>query len=357
MPRRLMLYGATGYTGSLIAQAASERGLDPILAGRNAARLRALAEPLRVAYRAADLDDVARLDEALGDVGVLLNAAGPFSRTAPALSEACLRCGVHYLDLSGELPVFEQLHAHDLAARARNVMLMPGVGLVVVGSDCLAAHVARRLPDAHRLRIAISRIDYVSRGSAKTVIDLIDHGVAIRRNGVVASVPVGSLDRGFDYGQGERPSTVLTAPDVLTAFFTTEIPNIEVYFEATALDRAMSRMLAGFARLLRTPLWQNLLRAQAALLPEGPSATARSGGVRTILAEAEDLRGQRVRSRLRTPDGYSFSVVTALAIAERALAGEIAPGYQTPARMYGADFVLQFDRVARDDLADPEPSA
>jgi short subunit dehydrogenase-like uncharacterized protein len=350
MPSRLMLYGATGYTGSLLARSAAARRLSPILAGRSALRLEPLALDLGLEHRVVGLDGVPPA-EALRDVCVLVNAAGPFSRTADALADACIRDGVHYLDIGGELPVFERLHARDASARARGVMVMPGVGLVVVASDCLAAHVARRLPDAQRLRIAISRIEYLSRGSAKTVMDLVDCGVAVRRNGVMTIVPVGSLDRPFDYGAGQRASTVLTAPDVLTAFLTTGIPDVEVYFEATALDRATSRALAAFAGVLRTPPWQALVRAQAELLPDGPSPGARAAGVRTLLAEAENLRGEHVRSRLRTPDGYTLTVETALAIAERTLAGDVAPGFQTPARVFGPDFVLQFDRVTREDVS------
>jgi short subunit dehydrogenase-like uncharacterized protein len=349
MPRQLMIYGATGYTGALIARAAQERGLRPILAGRSPAKLKDLAGRLGFEYRAVGLDEADRLPEALGDVGVVINAAGPFAMTAGRLSDACLRRGVHYLDVGGELSAFERLHARDLEARSRGVMIMPGVGLVVVASDCLAAHAARRLPGAHRLRIAISRIDYLSRGSVKTVMDLVSRSVAIRRNGAVVSLPVGALERRFDYGRGDRASIALTAPDVLSAFYTTDIPNIEVYYESTALDRATTRALGSVAWLLRTAPWQVLLRAQAELLPEGPSAEQRKSGQRTIIAEVEDLCGRRVRSRLRTPDGYSFTAVSALAVAERVLQGDLAIGFQTPARVYGADFVLGFDRVARED--------
>jgi short subunit dehydrogenase-like uncharacterized protein len=167
---------------------------------------------------------------------------------------------------------------------------------------------------------------------------------------VATVVPVGSLDRSFDYGEGDRVSTVLTAPDVLTAFVTTGIPDVTVWFEATAIDRAMARGLAAVAGILRTPPWQALLRAQTALLPDGPSPAARASGTRTIVAEAEDLRGGRVRARLRTPDGYTLTVATALAVVERVLAGDVAPGFRTPAGLYGPDFVLQFERVTRDDL-------
>src|SRR5262249_17873753 len=117
------------------------------------------------------------------------------------------------------------------------------------------------------------------------------------------------------------------------------------------LDRATSRALAAFAGVLRTPPWQALMRAQAELLPDGPSPGARAAGVRTLLAEAENLRGECVRSRLRTPDGYTLTGATALAIAERTLAGNVVPGFQTPARVFGPDFILQFDRVTREDVS------
>ena len=74
----LLLYGATGYTGQLIAEYAGQYGLQPILAGRSEEKVKALAVRWSLPWRAADLNNPAELDAMLKGVTVVLHAAGPF---------------------------------------------------------------------------------------------------------------------------------------------------------------------------------------------------------------------------------------------------------------------------------------
>ena len=149
------------------AKAASDRGARPILAGRNLDKVKRVAEPLGLSARAFDLGDPARIDAAIKDISVVLCAAGPFSATSRPVADACLRNRVHYLDITGEIDVFEALAARDAEAEARGVMLLPGVGFDVAPSDCLAAHLKRRLPDANDLKLYLSLGANMSRGTAK----------------------------------------------------------------------------------------------------------------------------------------------------------------------------------------------
>jgi short subunit dehydrogenase-like uncharacterized protein len=183
----ILIYGATGYTGRLIAKAATDRGARPILAGRNLDKVKRVAEPLGLSARAFDLGDPARIDAAIKDVSVVLCTAGPFSATSRPVADACLRSRVHYLDITGEIDVFEALAARDAEAKARGVMLLPGVGFDVVPSDCLAAHLKRRLPDANDLRLYLSLGANMSRGTAKTMIEAIAAGTRMRRKGRIVS--------------------------------------------------------------------------------------------------------------------------------------------------------------------------
>jgi len=349
---RFLIYGATGYTGRLLVAEAVRRRLDPVLAGRDAARLAALARPLGLEHRAASLEDPHRLARSLHGIGAVLNAAGPFAATCRPLAAACLAAGAHYLDLTGEIEVFAALRRLDGAARARGVLLLPGAGFIVVPSDCLAAHVAQRLPGARWLRLGISRAPLVSRGSLRTMIAMISGGAQVRREGRLTLLPAGSRpDRRLDFGSGPRPGLVVSWADVHTAYYTTGIPNIEACLEVDPWERLAFQGSRSFAWLLRTPLWQSALRAQAELLPEGPTAAERAGHRRTLVAVAGDAAGRRAASRLRTPESYTFTASAALAIVERVLAGELRSGFQTPAGMYGADFVLGLPGVVREDLA------
>lgn len=345
---RVLLYGATGFSGTLIAEAARRQRLPVVLAGRDPERLRPLARRLGCPQRSFALDEPERMAAALRGAAVVLNAAGPFAATARPLVDACLAAGAHYLDIAGELPVFAALAGRDAEARARGVMVMPGVGFVVVPSDCLAAHVARRLPGARRLVLAVSRTDAVGPGSLRTVVEHWSATVALRRAGALVRVPAGTHERRVDYGRGPSRSTAVDWGDLVTAHHTTGIPDVEVLLEVSPSERAMFRLGQHVAPLLAAPV-RELLKLPTALLP-APSERQRAAAGRVIVAEADDAAGRRARARLRTPDAYALTAASAVAIAERVLRGERAAGFQTPARVYGADFVLGLEGVTREDL-------
>ena len=345
----ILIYGTTGYTGKLIAKAAVECGVRPILAGRNIEKVKAVAEPLGLVGRAFDLGATATLDAALKDVSVVLCVAGPFSATARPMAEACIRNRVHYLDITGEIDVFEAMALRDAEAKRQGVMLLPGVGFDVVPSDCLAAHLKRRLPDASDLKLYVSLGDDMSRGTAKTMIEAIAAGTRMRRGGRLVShdrAEVGSCD----FGEGERATFQVSWGDVATAFHSTGIPNIEVHFEATSAVKALVRMPRLVKSFLGFGFMQSFLKARVDRMPEGPGEAARRAGRAILVGVARNDRGGSVRSRLRTEEGYSLTVATALDAARRVAAGEVKPGFQTPSLAFGADYILGFEGVTREDL-------
>ena len=347
----LLIYGATGYIGDLTVDAALERGLRPRLGGRDAGRVARRAEHAGLASAAAALDDTRALDRMLADVKVLLNAAGPFSETWRPLVDACVRTGVHYLDLTAEVLVFEGIRTCGAAARQRGIMLLPGVGFDVVPSDCLAAHVAGRLPGAHTLRVGVSGLELMSRGSAKTLANQAGRPAFVRRGGQLTTIPAGSLEHTFDFGSGPSSGIAVSWGDLATAFDTTGIPNIETYFEATPQIRTMVAAERLLGPLFSTMPARTLMAAFSSSIPPGPDEEERATRAAAIVIEAEHPSGYTVRSRLRTPEAYTLSARTAAAIAADVLAGNYEPGYQTPARLLGADYVLRFDGVSREDLA------
>ena len=349
MTGNILIYGATGYTGKLMARTAAEHGLKPILAGRDAERVKAVAEPLGLAWRSFDLADAVRLDAALQDVAVVLSAAGPFSATARPMADACMRGRVHYLDITGEIDVFEALAARDAEAKAAGVTLLPGVGFDVAPSDCLAAHLKRRLPDATDLKIYIGGAAGLSRGTMKTAIEGIAAGARARRGGrLVALDRAGS---GFcDFGEGPKPTVQISWGDVSTAFHSTGIPNIEVQFEAIPAVKALARLPALVKSFLGLPFMQNFLKTRVDRQPEGPSDAARRLARVVLVGVARNEKGESVRSRLTTPDGYTLTAMTSVDFAKRVASGQCKTGFQTPSLAYGADVILGFEGVEREDL-------
>ncbi len=349
MSAHFLLYGANGYTGTLIATEAIKRGLRPLLAGRNSNKLETLATTLGLEYRAFSLEDTTAVDAALLDVPVVLHCAGPFSRTSKPMVEACLRTKTHYLDITGEIEVFEAIASLDAEAKTAGIMLMPGVGFDVVPSDCLAAHLKAQLPTATQLTLAF-QAGQMSRGTATTMVENQHRGGLIRRGGVLTPVSTAWKTRAIDFGQGSVLATTIPWGDVSTSFYSTGIPDIEVYMAVeskTYWAMVASRYLGWLLSLEAVQRFQKRLIQKGA---PGPTELERIKGTTQFWGEVIDPQGKRRVSQLQCPEGYTLTAMTALAVVEKVLAHHVSNGFQTPSRVYGADFILEIDSVVRSDL-------
>jgi short subunit dehydrogenase-like uncharacterized protein len=345
-----LLYGATGFVGQAAARLAVQSGLRPVIAGRNGSELERQAAALGVESRTFSLEAPAAIDQALKDVAVVLHCAGPYIYTAGPMVEACLRTGTHYLDITGEIPVYEAIAARGAEAEARGVMLLPGAGFDVVPTDCLAVHLKQRLPSATRLTLAFQTRGPAGLppGTQRTMVELIPYGNRVRRNGRLERPEQALKTRPVDFGRGPVEVTRLTWGDVFTAYYSTGIPNIEDY---AALPEAMRRQLAWLEYirpLFKLSLVRNLLKRG---VRPGPSEDKRARTVTDVWGEVEDDQGRKAVSRLHGPEaGVVWTARAALAAVRKVLDGSAPPGFQTPARAYGADFVLASEGVTREDV-------
>ena len=350
MSNTFLLYGSYGYTGNLIAEQSLREGLRPILAGRDAARLRAQAERLHLDFRVIPLSDAAALDDALRATGLVVHAAGPFVHTWKAMVEACLRTGAHYIDISGEIEEFEAIAPLDAQAKEKGIMLLPGAGFDVVPSDCLAAHVKQRLPSATHLKLFIHGVGSgLSRGTARSAIENMQRGGRIRRDGKIVSVQPAWKVEERDFGRGPVKLVSIGWGDVSTAYHSTGIPNVEVYMSFPSSAIQFLKFMRVIGPLLYNKPVKRLLQSLLRFRPEGPSEAQRTSGFSLMLAEASDGAAV-VKSKQRVPEGYQLTMLTATAIAKRILAEDLTPGFQTPSRAYGADTILDFPGATREDL-------
>ncbi len=346
---RILIYGANGYTGVLVARRAQERGLRPVLGGRSP-ELEGLARQLGLESRRFGLEDPAALDRGLAGAAVVLHCAGPFSRTSRPMADACLRSGTHYVDITGEAAVFETLAQRDAEARQRGLMFLPGAGLDVVPTDCLAAHLKRRLPSAKRLSLAFASTSGISHGTAITMLENLPKGGLIRRDGRLQRVPTAWRTRHIDYGAGPRLSVTIPWGDVATAWHSTGIPEVEVFTpisRAALLGMRLTRPLHG---LLASAALQRFLEGRIRARGAGPSQSARARGRAFFWGEVLDPQGGHAEARQQTPEGYTLTAQTCVGIVERVLAGRAPAGFQTPSRAYGPDFILGFEGCTREDL-------
>jgi short subunit dehydrogenase-like uncharacterized protein len=345
-----MIYGAYGYTGNLIARLAVERGLHPILAGRNPEKLQKQSRELYLDSCSFSLDDRSALEAALGRVKAVIHCAGPFIDTAQPMLDACLHTGVHYLDITGEFQVFEAIAKLDRQAKEYGITLAPGMGFDVVPSDCLAAHLKARLPSATYLALGILSLGKFSHGTAITTVKNLGQAGMIRQGGELSHIPPGSKKRMIDFGRGAIQTIAMTWGDVSTAFYSTGIPNIEVYRPAPSSIRRLLWVLRYLQPILVSPTVQKLLISAIRRGPPGPTETERKSGLSILWGEVVDNVGNRAAARLQTPEGYSLTAQTALEATLRCAAGKVASGYQTPSMAFGADFITEFEGIIRQDL-------
>ena len=327
-----MIYGANGYTGELIARAAA--GEKPILAGRSREKIEPLARELDCEWRVFEVDQ-----PRLAGVSLVLHCAGPFVHTSAPMVRACLDAGAHYLDITGEIAVFESIMRLDAEAKQRGVTLLPGVGFDVVPTDCLAAMLAKRLPDANDLILAFSGGGGISAGTQKTIVEGLGKGGAIRRDGRIVTVPLLYDVREIPFPK--RPRLAMTIPwgDVSTAYHTTGIPNIRVY-RATSprAVKRLRRMKLLLPILALPPIKSFLVRLAAK--QKGPDAVARERERMELWGRVTNANGEDVTMTVTTPEGYKLTVLTAIAAVKRVLAEPVQAGSFTPARRFGAEFVL-----------------
>lgn len=337
--KRFLLYGANGYTGRLILDAALARGLLVTLAGRRREAIEPLAKEKGLPFEVFSLAEAPRrLAERVAPFGALLLAAGPFSRTsAPALA-ACLKARVPYLDITGEIAVFEAVFARHPEAVKAGIALLPGVGFDVVPSDCLAAALAAELPGAARLLLAF-RGFAISGGTARTMLEGLPKGGAARVDGKLVSVPQAWKARDVPFS--DRPRHAVTIPwgDLSTAYRSTGIPNIETYIAMSPAQAAALRWASPLLSLAGAVPLQGIVGSWVRRSVSGPSAIERARERSLLWGRVEDGEGRAVEGTIETLEGYALTAETAALAVERVLRRDVPAGAWTPSKAFGARFV------------------
>jgi short subunit dehydrogenase-like uncharacterized protein len=333
----LLLYGVNGYTGKLILEVALREGLRPVLAGRRAEAVEPIAKAhglQSLCFGLEDLETVARL---LEPFSALLLAAGPFSKTSGPALNACLRSKTAYLDITGEVDVFEEAFARDADAKKSGIPVLPGTGFDVVPSDCLAKALSEALPGATSLTLAFRGFK-TSAGTMKTMVQSLPKGGLARAGGKLVSVP--AAWKTMEVPFPDKPRLAMTIPwgDLSTAFRSTGIPDIEVYMAVSPSAVANARRLRRFAPVLGLGFVQSFLMKRIEKHVKGPTEEERKRERSSLWGRVTNGE-QSVTGTLETLEGYALTAETAVAIARRVLAGDVAPGVHTPSQAFGARFI------------------
>jgi short subunit dehydrogenase-like uncharacterized protein len=334
-----MIYGANGYTGRLIAEEAAIQGLRPILAGRNHKKIKPLAQRLNLSWRCFDLKNPENIYVHLDRIALLLNCAGPFTATSVPLAKACLKTRSDYLDITGEIEVFEYIHALDEKAREAGVVLCPGAGFDLIPTDCLAATLKKHMPAAKHLALGFEPRGPMSPGTAKTIIEGFKYGGMIRKNGILSPVRLAYKVRKINFGSGPKTATTISWGDVSTAFYTTGIPNIEVYVALPAKAISALKILTVFRPIISLEPVQKILKKIADIQLKGPTAQQRKLSRIRLWGEVTDCAGHSVQAHLTTANGYDVTVVGALGIVKKLLEKKFPAGVYTASQLMGTNYI------------------
>lgn len=335
--KKWMIYGANGYTGELIAREAVRRGMSPILGGRNLDKIRPLAEELSLVFQAFPLDEHAAAQ--LDDIDLVLHCAGPFQLTSAPMIQACLSAKTHYLDITGEISVFEHTHSLHATAEQKGVVLCSGVGFDVIPTDCTALKLKEEMPDAIELALGFDSDSGISPGTFKTMIQGLGSGSMHRKEGALKTVPIGRQQRTIDFGRGSRSAMGIPWGDVSTAFYTTGIPNISAWIPMPKPQIYSARLMGLTGPLLATDWVKEKLEKQVEKRIQGPDSEVRANSPAYIWGEARNQKGVVKVARIQTANVYDLTVYGSLEIVRRLLIEKIEGGYYTPAGLFGSSLI------------------
>jgi short subunit dehydrogenase-like uncharacterized protein len=349
---RIAVYGATGYTGRLVAEQLRDRGLDAVLCGRNGGKLRRLADDVGVDWpvRAAAVDDPAALRKALAGADAVISCAGPFTFYGAPVIEAALDVGAHYVDTTGEQPYIRRVYEHlDAPARKAGRAVIPAVGFDYLPGDLIAALAARGCEPLEELTLAYAVRGFgMSRGTLRSGIEMLGGGDVEYTDGDWRPARRRSESFAFPAPLGEQPVVTYPGGEIVTVPRHVTTRNVRYRWTAStfaphpALASVVPFSFPLIAALLSTPLG-DLADSQIDRLPEGPEEDARRASRWTIVAEARGEDGTLGRAVVDGPDLYGITAVIAVRAAELLTAeGFDGAGALAPAQAFDPEDFLRF---------------
>lgn len=339
-----LIYGANGFTGALIVELAIKKGIKPTIAGRTEHKIKPMAEKYGLDYLLFGLESKAALVQNLKQFRLVLNCAGPFSRTAKPMVEACLAAKTHYLDITGEIEVFEMIKSYNAEASKQKIVLLPGVGFDVVPTDCMAQYLHGQLPDATHLELAFTSVGgSISHGTMTTMLENLGNAGAVRENGKIVPKPNGHKGKMIDFGRKKQFAMTIPWGDVSTAFHTTNIPNIETYVGVSKLIFSAMKLQSLTNPILRLGFVKKIAQNYVDKNITGPSESQSQTGKSLIWGKVTNALNKSVEARLETPEGYKLTAEAALLICPKILDLKNISGYQTPAGMFGHGLILEIE--------------
>jgi short subunit dehydrogenase-like uncharacterized protein len=318
----IAVYGATGYTGRLVAAELSRRELPFLLAGRDAAKLRGLAESMgSPPVRAASIDDRDALRHAFGDCAAVINCAGPFTKFGEPVVRAAVETGTHYVDTTGEQPFMKLVvDRFDAPAQAAEVAVVPAMGFDFVPGDLLCRVVARDVEPVAELDLAYAVGGFVAtRGTLRSTLEAMKGGDVVWEDGAWRPAGAGPMRARVRFPEpfGEQVVTKYPAGEIVTVPRHTRVRTIVARLAVSTMAplgpfaALLPPLMTGLGYGLRTPL-RGVLQAAIGALPEGPDASGRAAARFVIAVRATGENHASRTGIVRGSDVYGLTAVTAV---------------------------------------------
>jgi short subunit dehydrogenase-like uncharacterized protein len=356
----ITVYGATGYTGRLVAAELGRRDVDFIVAGRNREKLEALAGSLDSARRpevkAVANHEAGALEQLFAGSSAVIACAGPFTLHGEPVLAAAVEAGTHYLDTTGEQDFIRKaFDEYGPKALRKGSAVIPAMGFDYVPGDMLAALTAAALDPGEtvdKVRLGYHAPFQPSQGTMRSGIEMIKGGDVEWRERALRPASQSVARPGFDFGGELGVQKMMHYPSAEHITVPTHLSPRSVEtgltvasFAPTPLSQAlMPAVSRGLGLAMRTPLRKLMSKAISAM-PEGADDAARVASDFVIGCEVTSAR-QTVRGRLTGTDVYGLTAALIVDGAIRASRGELGgAGALAPATAFDpAEFLSGLER-------------
>lgn len=345
MQKKWMIYGAYGYTGKLMIREALKKGKKPIIAGRDDKKLYKFSQDYDLKYKYFELNDIDEIAANLEDIDVIYNLAGPYSQTSDNIIQACIKSKTHYLDLAGEIEIYENAFSYNSQALANNIAIICGAGFNVVATESAAALASSMIDNCDTIEVAMAALTSPSYGTFSQTMEILPKGGKTIVNGEYVNSAIGSERKFISYGDLNLMSYTVPMGELPVIKRSCEANNIKVYL---SLSKPLSTTFDFFhdsiSKFSSKRYGKVILKKFAKHFIKGPTIRQNMNENAYVWATAASKTGAKAEIVISTPEAYYFTVKVGVKIVEELMSGNYS-GALTPVQAFGKDMILGFNDV------------
>ncbi len=296
--KTILIYGANGFTGKLFTKHLLEKGIFPVLAGRNKT-IHKLAKKCNCEARIFTTKESSLY---LSDIDIVINLASISEHAQEELLKACMVNGSHYIDINSDIHDLRNVIALEDEIIKSKIVVISGAGFGVAPTAIAAQIAADEIDNPTSLTIAYHAEGKFSRGLKKYFLNTLNRPGYIVKNGKLKPAVAGCKTINFNvFGVDFTASYNPWRSDILSSFRNTKIKNIESY---SAFSPLATSMMEGKREWLRKVMIKRLMN----FIPKGPSEEDMHKGKTFIKAIVSNNEHEQVSVEIMGPDSNIFTI-------------------------------------------------